>query len=255
MVSCSGWMVATMSRIGPVRGRSISDSRMSDAPRAVARGQVLVLVRGQPAVREAESAAAAYAHRLARPGLVERQRHAGPPVDHHRLAAGLAGHVPAADVEGLVLLGAQRRVVVQPAEEQRHLGSSSSAFIRRYSVCLRCSVETWSPPIACSPAVCSRIRRSAARDSARWSRSAGQRLGRVLRACEDLRCGSVGVGVRGSRYPLSASSTGIAGARSPYRMVCHRDIRADRAVVLPEDDPADRPRTVPGDGSGDLDRP
>ena len=30
-MSCSGWMVATMSRIGPVRGRSISDSRMSEA--------------------------------------------------------------------------------------------------------------------------------------------------------------------------------------------------------------------------------
>ena len=29
--SCSGWMVATMSRIGPVRGRSISDSRISDS--------------------------------------------------------------------------------------------------------------------------------------------------------------------------------------------------------------------------------
>ena len=55
-------------------------------------------------------------------GLVERPGHAGPPVDHHRLAAGLAGHVPAADVERLVLLGAQVGRVVQPAEEQRHVG-------------------------------------------------------------------------------------------------------------------------------------
>ncbi|CPU65282.1 Uncharacterised protein [Mycobacteroides abscessus] len=39
MTSCSGWMVATMSRIGPVRGRSISASRIAEgsapAPGAV----------------------------------------------------------------------------------------------------------------------------------------------------------------------------------------------------------------------------
>ena len=120
MVSCSGWIVATMSRIGPVRGRSISDSRMSDAAEGIACGEVLVLVRGEPAVREAEPAAPAHAHRLTGPGLVERPRHARPPVDHHRLAARLAGDVPAADVEGLVLLGAESRVIVQPAEEERH---------------------------------------------------------------------------------------------------------------------------------------
>ena len=30
MTSCSGWMVATMSRIGPTRGRSISASRIAE---------------------------------------------------------------------------------------------------------------------------------------------------------------------------------------------------------------------------------
>ncbi len=91
-----------------------------DARPVAGGGQVLVLVRGQPALREAEPAASAYAHRLTRTGAVERPRHAGPPVDHQRLAARLAGNVSTPDVEGLVLLGAEVVVVVEPAEEQRH---------------------------------------------------------------------------------------------------------------------------------------
>ena len=74
MTSCSGWMVATMSRIGPTRGRSISrleDRRVvrSASPRSV---QVLVLVGGQLAALEAEPPAQLDAHRLGRAGAVER---------------------------------------------------------------------------------------------------------------------------------------------------------------------------------------
>ena len=123
MLSCSGWMVATMSRIGPVRGRSISDSRIADASAcwpAVGRTRSSSSYAVSCAGGEAEPAAPTHGHRIARPGLVEGQRHAGPPVDHHRLTPGLAGDVAAADVERLVRLGPQRGVVVEPAEEQRH---------------------------------------------------------------------------------------------------------------------------------------
>ena len=116
MTSCSGWIVATMSRIGPDRGRSISASRMSLCSSTGAERQVLVLEGGHLAVREAEPAPDADAHRLGPAGPVERHRDLGPPVDHERLAL-LVVHVPAADVEGLV----GRFQVVQPAEEQRHL--------------------------------------------------------------------------------------------------------------------------------------
>ena len=58
ITSCSGWMVATMSRIGPTRGRSISPARMR--LRALGLGpvqQVLVLVGRDHAALEAEPAA------------------------------------------------------------------------------------------------------------------------------------------------------------------------------------------------------
>ena len=84
------------------------------------RGEVLVLVRGQLAVGEAEPAARPDAHRFAGSSLVEGQRHLGPPVDHQRFTADLAGDVTAADVEGLVQLAAQTGVVVEATEEQRH---------------------------------------------------------------------------------------------------------------------------------------
>jgi hypothetical protein len=83
------------------------DLRLQDVGRDFGLGtdQVLVLVRGHPPVGKAEPAAPAYAHRLAGPRLVEGPGHAGAPVDHHRLSAGFPGHVPAADVQRLVLLG------------------------------------------------------------------------------------------------------------------------------------------------------
>ena len=119
MLSCSGWMVATMSRIGPVRGRSISDSMMSEWPTS------------SGSVRSSSSYAVSWpcekpkrrrrpdAHRLAGSRLIEGPRHARTPIDHERLAARLASDVPPADVEGLVLLRAEAGVVVKPAEEER----------------------------------------------------------------------------------------------------------------------------------------
>jgi hypothetical protein len=92
--------------------------------RLAGRGQVLVLVGGQPPVLEAVPTAQGHPHRLAPRGAVEGQAHRRPPVHHHRLAARL-GHVPAADVEALAG-GPGRRAavlgVVEPAEEERHVG-------------------------------------------------------------------------------------------------------------------------------------
>ena len=103
MTSCSGWMVATMSRIGPTRGRSISDSRIARVLLAgVGREQRLVLVGGHLAVLEAEAAAQLDAHRLGPAGAVERQADPGPPVDDHRVAD-LVADVPPADVEALAV--------------------------------------------------------------------------------------------------------------------------------------------------------
>ena len=90
--------------LGPVRG-----------------GEFLVLQRRQLAVVETEAAPQAYPHRLAGPRPVERQRHRRAPVDHQRLATGLADDVATADIQTLVQVGAESAVVVQPTEEQRYL--------------------------------------------------------------------------------------------------------------------------------------
>ncbi|OYO24491.1 hypothetical protein CGZ93_03640 [Enemella dayhoffiae] len=84
--------------------------------------QVLVLQRGEPAVVETEPAPQAYPQRSTRTSPIERQRHVRPPVDHQRLPAGLADHVSPTDVQPLVGIRAQLPVIVQAAEEQRHLG-------------------------------------------------------------------------------------------------------------------------------------
>jgi hypothetical protein len=86
------------------------------------RGQVLVLERGHRAVREPEPAAQPDPHRLGPAGPVERRGDVGPPVDDQRVA-GRVVDVPAADVERLRPLGTRQGLdVVQPAEEQRHVG-------------------------------------------------------------------------------------------------------------------------------------
>ena len=118
MTSCSGWIVATMSRIGPTRGRSISSSRMREYSCVGAAGQRLVLVAGDLAPLEAEPPAQVHPHRLAGAAAVERQADRRPPVDDHRVAVGV-GHVAAADVEPGAVLG-MVLLVVEPPEEQRH---------------------------------------------------------------------------------------------------------------------------------------
>ena len=97
-----------MSRIGPLRGRSISarSSALTPSP-VVVLGQPLVLVAGELAAGEAEPPAAHQALRIGGAGLVERPAHRRPPVDDDRVA-GRVADVPAADVEGL---GAPRRAV------------------------------------------------------------------------------------------------------------------------------------------------
>ena len=112
--SCSGWMVDTMSRIGPERGRSISAARMALWSAPSPRREAFVLVGREAAAVDAEAAPQLHAHRLGGGGPVEGRRDGGAPVDDHRVAAVVAD-VPAPDVEGLLaVLGAR----VDPAEEQ-----------------------------------------------------------------------------------------------------------------------------------------
>ena len=104
MTSCSGWMVATMSRIGPTRGRSISASRIALCSSSLGAGssrpsssKAVIAPCWKPNRRRSRDA-----HRLGAAGAVERQADRGPPVDDHRVAD-LVADVATADVEALAL--------------------------------------------------------------------------------------------------------------------------------------------------------
>ena len=101
MSSWSGWMVATMSRIGPLRGRSISARSNRHRRGASPAPQALVLVPGQLAAGEPEPATAGQTLGIGGAGPVDRPAHGGPPVDDDRVP-GVVPDVPAADVEGLL---------------------------------------------------------------------------------------------------------------------------------------------------------
>src|SRR3954469_2860213 len=98
MSSCSGWIVATMSRIGPLRGRSISARSSGRTPlpstaRELAAGpgrgavppppraQRPALVAGELPAADPEAAAPHQPLRIGSAGLVERPAHGRPPVD------------------------------------------------------------------------------------------------------------------------------------------------------------------------------
>ena len=154
MSSWSGWIVATMSRIGPgPRPLDLLDQdpagrrrgrRREPGGRPGAGREVLVLVGGQLPAGEPEPAPEGQPHRLGGAGPVERPGHRGPPVDHDRPPVRIV-HVPPADVELLaghrlggtpgVAAGTRAaslrhvsaslrpgaRGVVEPAEEQRRV--------------------------------------------------------------------------------------------------------------------------------------
>jgi hypothetical protein len=124
-------MVATMSRIGPLRGALDLLAQQRKGPPAphpsrapggtlqggrlvLPLGQQLVLVAGQLATGEAEPAAAQQTLRVGGAGLVERPAHRRAPVDDDGVARGVAD-VPAPDVEAL-------RVRVGATEERRDAG-------------------------------------------------------------------------------------------------------------------------------------
>ena len=215
MTSCSGWMVATMSRIGPTRGRSISCSRISEwsSSAAVRREELLVLVGGHLAVLEAEAASQLDAHRLGLAGAVERQADPGPPVDHHRVAD-LVGHVPAADVEALAARVGVRVVVVEPAEEQRHRGvvRELPSSARRSRTRGTSGSPSRRRPTSRGP-TCGRACGAAAeREAARWSRSATRsgsdgESGTVV--------GGVGAGTRRPRRWWWEPADATPGGRAP----------------------------------------
>ena len=114
--SCSGWIVATMSRIGPTRG-ALDLLGEDPAARLVLRPvlEVLVLVRGDPAAVEPEAAPEHHAHRLRPRGPVEGRGHTRAPVDDEGVAV-VVGDVAAPDVPALPAVG------VDPAEEERRGG-------------------------------------------------------------------------------------------------------------------------------------
>ena len=204
MSSWSGWMVATMSRMGPDRGRSISSIRIRlgrgrgwlpngrVTPGIRPGAEELVLVGGQLAAGEPEAPAQRQVHRVGRAGPVERPRHRRPPVDDRGRAVRRV-HVPAADVEavpgdavvGYVRIREFRSGVSGPDVRLRIVRRSRGGRRRAgYRGCpsglrpggtasaLRYSSETGSPPIARSDSTSSRISRRNSRERRNWSRSA-----------------------------------------------------------------------------------
>ena len=132
--SCSAWMVATMSRMRPVRSWSSAASSAPspttvkpDASAASASNTSSSMPEETPTVG-LEVAAAGDAHRLDRGGPVEGLGDRGAPVDDQRREV-VVGDRDAADVEGLasagrrrpVGLGRRRRQEVEAAEAQRRV--------------------------------------------------------------------------------------------------------------------------------------
>ncbi len=116
IASCSAWIVATMSRIWPVRARPSSASSGSGTPPEPASesGIVEVLVEDvlELGAGEHEPPAQAEAEGVGERGPVERRGDGGPPVDDHRRAVAVLD-VAAADVPAVAGL------LVDPAEAQR----------------------------------------------------------------------------------------------------------------------------------------
>ena len=116
--SCSAWIVATMSRISPVRARSSSASSGSGTPPPpspvdVGVAEVLVEESDELGPVEREAAAALDAHRVGPRRSVERDRHRGAPVDDDLVAVAVLDVAPA-DVEPVAPL------LVEPTERERH---------------------------------------------------------------------------------------------------------------------------------------
>ncbi len=113
--SCSGWIVETMSRIGPALGLSISAARIAlwSVVSPWVRRSSSYAVRRPPV--DAEPSAQLDAHRVGRGGAVEGGRDRCPPVDDDGVPA-VVGDVPTPDVERLDGVGGAN---VDAAEEQR----------------------------------------------------------------------------------------------------------------------------------------
>ena len=90
IVSCSAWIVATMSRIWPVRARPSSASSGSGTPPGPDQGVGVVEVLVEDVVElapgENEPPTQAEPERVGERRSVERCRDLGPPVDDHRRA-------------------------------------------------------------------------------------------------------------------------------------------------------------------------
>ena len=139
--SCSAWIVATMSRIWPVRARRSSASSGSGTPPAAAAsgvgiGEVLLEDVGELAAGEHEAAAAAQAERIGRGRAVERHRDAGPPVDDDGLALGVFD-LAAADVEASPTSSSMR--------PKHSTATSSSSERSRWVRCQRTAAVSNSP--------------------------------------------------------------------------------------------------------------
>ena len=136
--SCSAWIVATISRIAPVRSAPISASTGSGMPPAtfgrVGVVEVLVEVRRQLALVEHEAPAQVDAERVGAGGAVERRGDRRPPVDDDGVV-GVVLDVAPADVPRLA---AVRRTCRCARRSRRRPGewrssSASSTVTSTYS--------------------------------------------------------------------------------------------------------------------------
>src|SRR5215469_5536154 len=117
MSSWSGWIVATMSRIGPDLGRSISWIRILLVAVACGAGPNCSssnAVRSPPATQ-------IQSHRIGLARAVERPGYWRPPVDHDRRAVRVV-HVPAANMK--MFPGR----VIESAKEQRGVRQVTQGF-------------------------------------------------------------------------------------------------------------------------------
>ena len=115
--SCSAWIVATISRISPVRAAPISASTGSGTPVAVSRVgivELLVEVGRQIAVDGREPAAMAESQGIETSGSVERRSDRRSPVDDHGIV-GIVFDVPSTDVPAIgVFVGDPTEEVAGP---------------------------------------------------------------------------------------------------------------------------------------------
>ena len=144
--SCSAWIVATMSRIDPVRAAQLGEQRVGHSARrrrehGVGVGEVFLEDVGELATGEGEAAPKPQAERVGGGRAVERDRDVGAPVDDDRFAVGIVDR-PAPDVEDVADLFGPCSRSIRP---KHSTAESSSSERRRWVRCQRTAALSNSP--------------------------------------------------------------------------------------------------------------